>query len=100
MQKASMHVPMYVLYILIEWLHFHLISLQSYQDNISAKIGLILSFSLVLIWGARLPVVRKIMDYTNSIYSDMISRYESVVLPVNTRNPEAVVRKQSAIAKF
>ncbi|KJA16400.1 hypothetical protein HYPSUDRAFT_171526 [Hypholoma sublateritium FD-334 SS-4] len=27
-------------------------------ENISAKIGLILSFSLVLIWGARLPVVR------------------------------------------
>ncbi|SJL18136.1 related to phospho-2-dehydro-3-deoxyheptonate aldolase, class II [Armillaria ostoyae] len=28
------------------------------QQNISAKIGLILSFSLILIWGARLPVVR------------------------------------------
>ncbi|THH19945.1 hypothetical protein EW146_g1317 [Bondarzewia mesenterica] len=28
------------------------------HDNISAKIGLILSFSLILIWGARLPVVR------------------------------------------
>ncbi|KAJ7762128.1 DAHP synthetase [Mycena metata] len=28
------------------------------QENISAKIGLILSFSLILIWGARLPVVR------------------------------------------
>ncbi|KAF9476280.1 DAHP synthetase [Pholiota conissans] len=28
------------------------------HENISAKIGLILSFSLVLIWGARLPVVR------------------------------------------
>ncbi len=28
------------------------------HQNISAKIGLILSFSLVLIWGARLPVVR------------------------------------------
>lgn len=28
------------------------------QQNISAKIGLILSFSLVLIWGGRLPVVR------------------------------------------
>src|SRR5438105_125326 len=27
------------------------------QENISSKIGLILSFSLVLIWGARLPVV-------------------------------------------
>jgi membrane protein CcdC involved in cytochrome C biogenesis len=27
------------------------------QENISAKIGLILSFSLILIWGARLPVV-------------------------------------------
>ncbi|KIM36919.1 hypothetical protein M413DRAFT_77655 [Hebeloma cylindrosporum] len=27
-------------------------------ENISSKIGLILSFSLVLIWGARLPVVR------------------------------------------
>ncbi|KII83228.1 hypothetical protein PLICRDRAFT_119688 [Plicaturopsis crispa FD-325 SS-3] len=27
-------------------------------ENISAKIGLILSFSLILIWGARLPVVR------------------------------------------
>ncbi|KAI0795994.1 DAHP synthetase [Abortiporus biennis] len=28
------------------------------QENISAKIGLILSFSLILIWGARLPIVR------------------------------------------
>ncbi|KAF8551220.1 DAHP synthetase [Imleria badia] len=28
------------------------------QENISAKIGLILSFSLILIWGGRLPVVR------------------------------------------
>ncbi|KAF8472403.1 DAHP synthetase [Russula ochroleuca] len=28
------------------------------QENISAKVGLILSFSLILIWGARLPVVR------------------------------------------
>lgn len=28
------------------------------NENISAKIGLILSFSLILIWGARLPVVR------------------------------------------
>ncbi|GJJ13247.1 hypothetical protein Clacol_007498 [Clathrus columnatus] len=28
------------------------------QDNIRAKIGLILTFSLILIWGARLPVVR------------------------------------------
>ncbi|KAJ7586359.1 DAHP synthetase [Mycena floridula] len=28
------------------------------NENISAKIGLILSFSLILVWGARLPVVR------------------------------------------
>ncbi|KAF8638993.1 hypothetical protein AX17_001795 [Amanita inopinata Kibby_2008] len=28
------------------------------HENISAKIGLILSFSLILIWGARLPIVR------------------------------------------
>ncbi|KAE9388676.1 DAHP synthetase [Gymnopus androsaceus JB14] len=28
------------------------------NENISAKIGLILSFSLILIWGARLPIVR------------------------------------------
>jgi len=28
------------------------------KENISSKIGLILSFSLILIWGARLPVVR------------------------------------------
>ncbi|KAI0288711.1 DAHP synthetase [Russula brevipes] len=28
------------------------------QENISAKVGLILSFSLILIWGARLPVTR------------------------------------------
>jgi len=28
------------------------------QENIANKIGLILSFSLILIWGARLPVVR------------------------------------------
>ncbi|KAJ7076747.1 DAHP synthetase [Mycena belliarum] len=28
------------------------------HENLSAKIGLILSFSLILIWGARLPVVR------------------------------------------
>lgn len=28
------------------------------QENITHKIGLILSFSLILIWGARLPVVR------------------------------------------
>ncbi|KAJ7473663.1 DAHP synthetase [Mycena galericulata] len=28
------------------------------HENIAAKIGLILSFSLILIWGARLPVVR------------------------------------------
>jgi len=28
------------------------------NENLSAKIGLILSFSLILIWGARLPVVR------------------------------------------
>ncbi|KAG6889076.1 hypothetical protein C0995_003929 [Termitomyces sp. Mi166 len=27
-------------------------------ENISAKIGLILSFSLILVWGARLPIVR------------------------------------------
>ena len=27
------------------------------QENISNKIGLILSVSLILIWGARLPVV-------------------------------------------
>lgn len=28
------------------------------QENITNKIGLILSFSLILIWGARVPVVR------------------------------------------
>ena len=28
------------------------------QENVTAKIGLILSFSLILIWGARKPVVR------------------------------------------
>ena len=28
------------------------------QENISAKIGLILSFSLILVWGQRMPVVR------------------------------------------
>ncbi|KAI5115033.1 hypothetical protein M0805_001027, partial [Coniferiporia weirii] len=28
------------------------------HENISAKLGLILSFSLILIWGARVPVVR------------------------------------------
>lgn len=28
------------------------------QENISNKIGLILSFSLILIWGARMPIVR------------------------------------------
>ncbi|TFL00439.1 DAHP synthetase [Pterulicium gracile] len=28
------------------------------HENITAKIGLILSFSLVLVWGARLPIVR------------------------------------------
>ncbi|KAF9519749.1 hypothetical protein BS47DRAFT_1324460 [Hydnum rufescens UP504] len=28
------------------------------HENITAKIGLILSFSLILIWGARLPIVR------------------------------------------
>ncbi|EDR01514.1 uncharacterized protein LACBIDRAFT_191889 [Laccaria bicolor S238N-H82] len=28
------------------------------HENISSKIGLILSFSLILVWGARLPVVR------------------------------------------
>ncbi|KAG6840450.1 hypothetical protein C0991_006626 [Blastosporella zonata] len=28
------------------------------HENITAKIGLILSFSLILVWGARLPVVR------------------------------------------
>ncbi|KAF8531257.1 DAHP synthetase [Gautieria morchelliformis] len=28
------------------------------KENITAKIGLILSFSLILIWGARLPVIR------------------------------------------
>ncbi|KAH9854936.1 DAHP synthetase [Lenzites betulinus] len=28
------------------------------QENISAKIGLILSFSLIVVWGARMPVVR------------------------------------------
>ena len=28
------------------------------QENIANKIGLILSFSLILIWGARVPVVR------------------------------------------
>ncbi len=28
------------------------------KENIQAKIGLILSFSLILIWGARLPIVR------------------------------------------
>ena len=27
------------------------------QENISNKIGLILSFSLIVIWGARMPVV-------------------------------------------
>ncbi len=27
------------------------------QENISAKIGLILSFSLIVVWGARKPVV-------------------------------------------
>lgn len=40
---------------------FHLLDSsgnQAEQQNITAKIGLILSFSLVLIWGARLPVVR------------------------------------------
>ncbi|KIO26851.1 hypothetical protein M407DRAFT_14997 [Tulasnella calospora MUT 4182] len=28
------------------------------QENISNKIGLILSFSLILVWGARMPIVR------------------------------------------
>lgn len=32
--------------------------LSVWKQNISAKIGLILSFSLILIWGGRLPVVR------------------------------------------
>ena len=31
--------------------------LSLYQENISAKVGLILSFSLILTWGARMPVV-------------------------------------------
>ena len=29
------------------------------QENISNKIGLILSFSLIVIWGARMPVVSR-----------------------------------------
>jgi hypothetical protein len=32
-------------------------SLANAQENISAKIGLVLSFSLILVWGARVPVV-------------------------------------------
>jgi len=32
-------------------------SYRLHQENISAKIGLILSFSLILVWGARLPIV-------------------------------------------
>ena len=52
-QRASTLVPTYVLSNVT-----HLPSLQRpSQENISSKIGLILSFSLILIWGARLPVV-------------------------------------------
>jgi hypothetical protein len=41
--------------LLLAWSSAHL---SLYQENISAKVGLILSFSLILTWGARLPVVR------------------------------------------
>ncbi|KAG6825029.1 hypothetical protein H0H93_001251, partial [Arthromyces matolae] len=42
--------------VFISWTSSH--GLYAMQDNISAKIGLILSFSLILVWGARVPVVR------------------------------------------
>ena len=54
--RASTLVPTYVSsnsYVT----HEHLSFFECEQENISSKIGLILSFSLILIWGARLPVV-------------------------------------------
>lgn len=49
-----MHAPMYTSSLLSSLLptNCHI------EENISNKIGLILSFSLILIWGARVPVVR------------------------------------------
>ncbi|PPQ96054.1 hypothetical protein CVT26_004686 [Gymnopilus dilepis] len=43
------------------------------EENISSKIGLILSFSLILIWGARLPVVR------GNSHSSMSSSFFEVI---------------------
>ena len=54
--RASTPVLTYVVSIYYVTILFN--SLFRYeQENISSKIGLILSFSLILIWGARLPVV-------------------------------------------
>jgi len=53
-QRASMHAPMYT-----SSFFRHMSSTYRHiQENIANKIGLILSFSLILIWGARVPVVR------------------------------------------
>lgn len=60
--KASMPVPMYRPSSII---CRTLLNTSQFQENISAKIGLILSFSLILIWGARLPVVRTPMGYVS-----------------------------------
>lgn len=52
-QRALMHAHMWVSFFSsLVPTHHHI------QENIANKIGLILSFSLILIWGARLPVVR------------------------------------------
>jgi hypothetical protein len=70
------------------------------QQNISAKIGLILSFSLILIWGGRLPVV---CDYHNSPWQPFswdAHRYASAVLQVNTPSRGVAAKNVSGIKKF
>ena len=52
--KALMLVPRCV----TSYSSFFFFWQRNLQENISAKLGLILSFSLILIWGARVPVVR------------------------------------------
>jgi hypothetical protein len=43
-----------------------------YKENISSKIGLILSFSLILIWGARLPVVSPLLCQSHFFFLHLL----------------------------
>ena len=93
--RASTPVLTYVLPIYYVTILFN--SLFRYeQENISSKIGLILSFSLILIWGARLPVVCGSSAFAFHFQFKYLLQIRCVsdVSQVNTQNHEAALTKK------